>query len=46
MMANADLGIAYHAKPIVQARADAAVNVTGLEGVLYALGYPALIPAQ
>ncbi len=46
MMANADLGVAYHAKSIVQARADAAVNVTGLEGVLYALGYPALIPAQ
>jgi phosphoserine phosphatase len=46
MMAIADLGVAYHAKPIVQARADAAVNVTGLEGVLYALGYPALTPAQ
>ncbi|MEN6669422.1 phosphoserine phosphatase SerB [Psychrobacter sp. B38] len=41
MMGIADLGIAYHAKPIVQARADAAVNVTGLEGTLYALGYPA-----
>lgn len=41
MMATADLGIAYQAKPIVQARADAAINVTGLEGVLYALGYPA-----
>lgn len=40
MMAAADLGIAYRAKPIVQARADAAVNVTGLEGVLYTLGYP------
>ena len=46
MMANADLGVAYHAKSIVQARADAAVNVTGLEGVLYALGYPALISAE
>ncbi len=43
MMAIADLGVAYNAKPIVQARADAAVNVTGLEGVLYALGYPALV---
>ncbi|WP_201632973.1 MULTISPECIES: phosphoserine phosphatase SerB [Psychrobacter] len=42
MMAIADLGVAYHAKPIVQARADAAINVTGLEGTLYALGYPAL----
>lgn len=40
MMNAADLGIAYQAKPIVQARADAAVNVTGLEGVLYTLGYP------
>ncbi|WP_201592023.1 phosphoserine phosphatase SerB [Psychrobacter fozii] len=46
MMAIADLGIAYHAKPIVQARADAAVNVTGLEGTLYALGYPALVPTK
>ncbi|ALF59459.1 phosphoserine phosphatase SerB [Psychrobacter urativorans] len=46
MMALADLGVAYNAKPIVQARADAAVNVTGLEGVLYALGYPALIPTK
>ncbi|HAV46710.1 MAG TPA: phosphoserine phosphatase SerB [Psychrobacter sp.] len=41
MMALADLGVAFNAKPIDQARADAAVNVTGLEGVLYALGYPA-----
>ncbi|WP_352336904.1 phosphoserine phosphatase SerB [Psychrobacter sp. 16-MNA-CIBAN-0192] len=46
MMALADLGVAYKAKPIVQARADAAVNVTGLEGVLYALGYPALTTIQ
>jgi len=46
MMALADLGVAYHAKPIVQARADAAVNVTGLEGTLYALGYPALAPTE
>lgn len=44
MMAISDLGIAYHAKPIVQARADLAVNITGLEGVLYALGYPELTP--
>lgn len=41
MMAIADLGVAYRAKPIVQARADSAINVTGLEGTLYALGYPA-----
>ena len=43
MMALADLGVAFNAKPIVQARADAAINVTGLEGVLYALGYPAFV---
>lgn len=41
MMAIADLGIAYHAKPIVRSRADAAINTTGLEGVLYVLGYSA-----
>ncbi|WP_201595894.1 phosphoserine phosphatase SerB [Psychrobacter vallis] len=46
MMTIADLGVAYRAKPIVQARADAAVNVTGLEGTLYALGYPSLAPTQ
>ena len=46
MMAIADLGVAYRAKSIVQARADAAVNVTGLEGVLYALGYPALVASR
>jgi len=46
MMSIADLGVAYHAKPIVQARADSAINVTGLEGTLYALGYPALAPAE
>lgn len=46
MMAEADLGIAYHAKPIVQARADAAINTTGLEGVLHVLGYPSLHPCH
>lgn len=39
MMSISNLGVAYHAKPIVQARADSAVNITGLEGVLYALGH-------
>lgn len=39
MLTLANLGIAYKAKPIVQARADVAINLTGLEGVLYALGY-------
>ncbi|WP_201511276.1 phosphoserine phosphatase SerB [Psychrobacter alimentarius] len=46
MMALADLGVAYRAKPIVQARADAAINATGLEGTLYALGYPAFAPTK
>lgn len=39
MMSISDLGIAYRAKPIVQVKADAAINITGLEGVLYALGH-------
>lgn len=38
MMDISNIGVAYHAKPIVQARADTAVNITGLEGVLYAIG--------
>lgn len=42
MMAVADIGLAYRAKPIVQAKADLAINCTGLEGVLYALGVNAL----
>lgn len=39
MMAISDMGIAFRAKPIVQVKANASINVTGLEGVLYALGY-------
>lgn len=42
MMNIADVGMAFHAKPIVQVKADVALNVTGLEGVLYALGYDKL----
>ncbi len=42
MMSVADIGLAYRAKPIVQAKADLAINCTGLEGVLYALGVSAL----
>ncbi|MDO4896806.1 MAG: phosphoserine phosphatase SerB [Moraxella sp.] len=38
MMEMSGMGIAYKAKPIVQARADVALNITGLEGVLFALG--------
>lgn len=39
MMAISNIGVAYKAKPIVQAKADAAITMTGLEGVLYALGH-------
>lgn len=39
MMAISDIGVAYKAKPIVRAKADCAVNITGLEGVLYAMGH-------
>ncbi|MGK8253088.1 phosphoserine phosphatase SerB [Moraxella lacunata] len=39
MMAISDIGIAYKAKPIVRVKADASVNITGLEGVLYAMGH-------
>lgn len=39
MMDISDLGVAFRAKPIVQMKADAALNVTGLEGLLYVLGY-------
>lgn len=34
MMAEAGLGVAYKAKPKVQAEADCAINVSGLEGLL------------
>ncbi len=38
MMSLAGLSVAYHAKPRVQAQADAALNFSGLEGVLHLLG--------
>lgn len=38
MLATANLGIAFNAKPVVQASADAAVNVPYLDTVLYLLG--------
>lgn len=38
MLGLADIGIAYHAKPVVQAQAKYAVNVAGLDGVLTVLG--------
>ncbi len=34
MMAAAGIGIAYHAKPVVQAQASYALNYVGLEGVI------------
>lgn len=33
MMAVAEIGVAYHAKPVVQAQATYALNVSGLDGV-------------
>jgi phosphoserine phosphatase len=40
MLAEAGLGIAFNAKPVVRARADAAVTVPYLDAVLYLLGIP------
>ncbi|HYY11713.1 MAG TPA: phosphoserine phosphatase SerB, partial [Kineosporiaceae bacterium] len=40
MLAEAGLGIAFNAKPVVRAQADAAVNVPYLDAVLYLLGIP------
>jgi phosphoserine phosphatase len=40
MLAEAGLGIAFNAKPIVRAQADAALNVPYLDAVLYLLGIP------
>jgi len=34
MMAEAGVSVAYRAKPVVQARADHALNFVGLDGVL------------
>ncbi len=35
MMSTAAVGVAYHAKPIVQKQATYALNHTGLEGIIY-----------
>jgi phosphoserine phosphatase len=40
MLAAAGLGIAFNAKPVVRAQADAAVTVPYLDAVLYLLGIP------
>ncbi|WP_245584588.1 phosphoserine phosphatase SerB [Spirochaeta cellobiosiphila] len=39
MLAKAGLGIAFHAKPIVQESAKQAISHLGLDGVLYLLGF-------
>lgn len=44
MLATADVGIAYHAKPVVRAQADYAINHSGLDGVLPLLGLPVAAP--
>jgi phosphoserine phosphatase len=40
MLAAAGLGVAFNAKPVVRAQADAAVTVPYLDAVLYLLGIP------
>ena len=39
MISEAGLGIAFHAKPRVQANAKQSINTIGLDGVLYFLGF-------
>lgn len=39
MLAEAGLGIAFHAKPRVKANARQSINTIGLDGVLYFLGF-------
>ena len=39
MIAEAGLGIAFHAKPRVKATAQQSINNIGLDGVLYFLGF-------
>jgi phosphoserine phosphatase len=40
MLATAGLGVAFNAKPVVQASADTTLNVPHLDAVLYLLGIP------
>ena len=40
MLAAAGLGVAFNAKPVVRAQADAAVNVPFLDTILFLLGIP------
>ncbi|OLO04469.1 MULTISPECIES: phosphoserine phosphatase SerB [Salinicola] len=39
MLSTAGMGIAFHAKPLVRREAQQSVSVTGLDGLLYLLGY-------
>jgi len=39
MLAAAGMGVAFHAKPLVRRQAELSVSVTGLDGLLYLLGY-------
>lgn len=39
MLATAGLGIAFHAKPRVKAEASQSISTTGIDGVLYFLGF-------
>ncbi len=41
MIKAAGLGVAYHAKPVVAAEADARIEHTDLRALLYFQGYPA-----
>lgn len=39
MLALADVGVAYHAKPLVRQKAKQTLSYVGLDGVLYLLGF-------
>ena len=39
MLAAAGMGVAYHAKPLVRQQAQQSVSSSGLDGLLYLLGY-------
>ena len=39
MLGTAGLGIAFHAKPKVKARAEQSISTIGLDGILYFLGF-------
>jgi phosphoserine phosphatase len=39
MLAAAGMGVAYHAKPLVRQQAQQSVSASGLDGLLYLLGY-------